>query len=292
MDPILGELRIALCQSRASAADHPALLLGYRHPRSVSDLWDADYWCANVREPVRFADTVKALVRAGNRVFVEVGPHPVLSANIREVLLTSGESGATISTLDRDRPDADSIRHTIAGLYAAGALDVTAMFGETSPHFALPRYPWQRQRLLHELPELRQHLFGTPNSYAMLGDPDFNDPFSWELQVSGQTLPWLADHVVEGRCMLPGAAYLDAALSATSLHTRGRGSSRRHPVPRAAVVDPVDGAVLRTESTWRVAASPSAPGRQPIRCGPCMPPRGWSRERTLPPRVPSQIPAT
>ncbi len=251
MEPILSELRTALSglapqQPRIplySSVTAEAVATDFRE-----DLWDAAYWCANVREPVRFADTVKVILRAGSRVFVEVGPHPVLSGNIREVMLTSGESGATISTLDRDRPDADSIRRTVADLYSAGALDVLAMFGEPAPHFALPRYPWQRQRLHHEPPEMQQYMYGRPSSYAMLGDPDFNNAYCWELQVSGQTLPWLADHVVEGRCMLPGAAYLDAALSATSLHT-GATSVAAEDLRFLAplVVDPADGTALRTE---------------------------------------------
>jgi acyl transferase domain-containing protein/NADPH:quinone reductase-like Zn-dependent oxidoreductase len=249
MDPILDELRTALS---GLAPQQPTIPLFSSVTGSLVDsaggLWDADYWCANVRDAVRFADTVKALVRSGHRVFLEVGPHPVLSANIREFLVTSGESGATVSTLDRDRPDADSVRRAVGGLYAAGALDVMALFGEPAPHLELPRYPWQRQRLHHEPPELRQYIYGTRDSYAMLGDPDFNNRLVWELQVSEQTLPWIADHVVDGRCILPGAAYLDAALSATSVHT-GAASAAAEDLRFLApvVVDPVDGAVMRTE---------------------------------------------
>ncbi len=253
MDPILDELRSSLASLTPQRPTIPlySSVTGLLVDPSVEqsdDLWDADYWCANVREPVRFADTVKTLLRAGNRIFVEVGPHPVLSANIREVLLVTGDSGATIATLDRERPDTDSIRQTLAGLYSAGALDVSTFFTEPSPHLELPGYPWQRQRLVHESAEQRQYLFGTRAGYAMLGDPDFDNELNWQLLVSEQTLPWLGDHVVQGRCMLPGAAYLDAALSATAMHT-GAASVAAEDIRFLAplIVDPVDGSVLRTE---------------------------------------------
>lgn len=247
MDPILDELRTALADL---APRQPAVPLysSVTGEAVTESLWDADYWCANVREPVRFADATKALIRAGHRVFVEVGPHPVLSANIREILLAGGESGATISTLVRDSPDAECIRQTVAALYNAGALDVAAMFTQPAPHLDLPRYPWQRQYLHDQLPEHRQFMFGTPGAYSMLGDPDLTSHSAWELDMSTQTLPWLTDHVVDGSCVLPGAAYLDAALSAASKHT-GLTSVTVENVRFVAplVVDPADGTVLRTE---------------------------------------------
>ena len=65
--------------------------------------WDAEYWCANVRQPVRFADAMTAVIDSGERVFLEVGPHPVLSGNIKEILLRTGATGTSIGTLKRRR---------------------------------------------------------------------------------------------------------------------------------------------------------------------------------------------
>ena len=39
----------------------------------------SSYWCRHVRQPVRFHDSLQALHRRGYRVFLEVGPQPVLS---------------------------------------------------------------------------------------------------------------------------------------------------------------------------------------------------------------------
>src|SRR5258708_30573074 len=71
--------------------------------------WGAEYWCANVRRPVRFGDTIETLIDEGHRVFLEVGPHPVLSGNIRAILAAKAESGVAIATLKRDESDHDRL---------------------------------------------------------------------------------------------------------------------------------------------------------------------------------------
>lgn len=181
--------------------------------------WDAEYWWSNVRQPVRFFDAIGRLIGAGSRIFLEVGPHPVLSGNIREALLDADVNGTTVATLDREQSDSESLRRTLIGLHAAGVLDRDLLFPAdrpATPHLPLPRYPWQRTRLHAALPLFEQARLGTPDGYAMLGDPDVEGRPEWLLQVGTELLPWLADHVVNGIKIMPGAAYLDAALSATA----------------------------------------------------------------------------
>ncbi|MFF3227211.1 type I polyketide synthase [Nocardia suismassiliense] len=217
MDPILDELRDVLAELEPQAPNVP-LVSSVTGGQVTGPDWDAQYWCANVREPVRFADAIGTLI-AERRVFLEVGPHPVLSGNIRETLLGADVNGTTVATLDRKQRDSDSIRRTLTGLYGAGVLDLNALFPPeraATAHVPLPRYPWQRTRLHSALPLFEQARLGTPGSYAMLGDPDIEGRPDWLLQVGTELLPWLADHVVNGVKIMPGAAYLDAALSATA----------------------------------------------------------------------------
>ncbi|MEV5651700.1 SDR family NAD(P)-dependent oxidoreductase [Nocardia sp. NPDC052254] len=225
MEPILDELRSALADLSPAAPNVP-LFSTVTGAQVTGPEWDAEYWCRNVRQPVRFAEAIIGLVGAGSRTFLEVGPHPVLGANIREILIGAGETGTTIATLNRKQDDHTSVRHMIAGLYGAGVLDIDALFAAVharpTPHVDLPRYPWQRTRLCNELPFVAQERRGTPGSYAMLGDPDLDEPqHLWRTEVSVAALPWLDDHVVGGSRILPGAAYLDAALSALATRTQG-----------------------------------------------------------------------
>ncbi|WP_327139777.1 type I polyketide synthase [Nocardia sp. NBC_01327] len=223
MDPILAELRTALAQLTVRRPVLP-LYSTVTGEAVTAASWDAEYWCANVRQPVRFSAAISALIAADSQVFLEIGPHPVLSGNIRELLLGAGDTGVTVATLDRKQPDSVSLRQTLIGLYSAGVLDTEVLFPADrppTPHLPLPRYPWQRTRLHSALPLFEQMRMGTPGGHVMLGDPDLEGRPGWLLQIGSENLPWVADHVVAGTRILPGAAYLDAALSAAASRQGG-----------------------------------------------------------------------
>ncbi|MEV6280241.1 SDR family NAD(P)-dependent oxidoreductase [Nocardia sp. NPDC051832] len=224
MDPILGELETVLSGVRTAepTADLYSTVTG---TRAAGTRFDAAYWRDNVREPVRFAATIGALIEDGHRVFLEVGPHPVLSGNIREILLHAGESGTAIPTLHRKQNDADSLCRVIGELYTAGCLDGTETPGSGAGpaiHLDLPAYPWQRTRLWHEDPAVERLRTGTPDSRPLLGERLDAQAPEWETELSSVRLPWLPEHVVDGVVLLPGAAYLDAALSAADALTDHR----------------------------------------------------------------------
>ncbi|WP_046316733.1 type I polyketide synthase [Mycobacterium sp. UM_Kg1] len=186
--------------------------------------WGAEYWCENVRRPVRFADTLAAMIDDGARVFVEVGPHPVLSGNIRESLLGAGVTGTAVGTLKRDADDAVSIRTALADLYVAGALNTEHAPGASEglpAHCALPAHRFQRQRLWSMDQPVVDGYLGTGDARVLPGDLiDAGQP-EWRTELATARLLWLRDHVVAGAVVLPGAAYLDAALAA-AVHITGR----------------------------------------------------------------------
>ncbi|WP_433601877.1 type I polyketide synthase [Nocardia sp. CA-135953] len=225
MDPILDDLRTALATLAPGDATVPAYSTVTGTQATRQD-WGAEYWARNVRDQVRFADAIGELLDAGHRVFLEVGPHPVLNGSIREILVQQGITGAAISTLTRGGDDSENILTAIGELYRAGSLDGDRLPGAIDPgvgHVDLPHYPWQRRFVWTQEPETDLDRIGTPNGYAMLGDRTASVATEWEVQLSVSNLPWLRDHVVAGAVVLPGAAYLDAALSAIALRT-GRDS--------------------------------------------------------------------
>ncbi|WP_330249649.1 SDR family NAD(P)-dependent oxidoreductase [Nocardia sp. NBC_00565] len=221
MDPVLDDLRTALAPLAPGAATVPAYSTVTGIQAAPQD-WGAEYWCRNVRERVRFADSIGALLDAGHRVFLELGPHPVVGGSIREILVQQGISGAAISTLVRGGDDRENILTAVGELYRAGALDGDRLPRAIDPgieHIELPRYPWQRRFAWTQEPETELDRIGTPGGFAMLGDRTASVSPEWEVQLSVSNLPWLRDHVVAGAVVLPGAAYLDAALSAAALRT-------------------------------------------------------------------------
>jgi len=65
-----------------------------------------------------------------------------------------------------------------------------------------------------EVPDLRRDRLGDPGAPVLPGLRTRASQPEWECDISVGALPWLREHVVAGLVLLPGAAYLDAALAA------------------------------------------------------------------------------
>ena len=106
---------------------------------------DADYWFRNLRQPVRFAAATRLALAQGCGLFVECGPHPVLTESIEETAEDIGTDITVVGTLHREGNSLDTFRRSLAGAWVGGA-DVS--FG--SSHGALltdlPTYAFQRER--------------------------------------------------------------------------------------------------------------------------------------------------
>ncbi|HEX4063909.1 MAG TPA: beta-ketoacyl synthase N-terminal-like domain-containing protein, partial [Streptosporangiaceae bacterium] len=108
---------------------------------------DAGYWYANVRQTVRFADAVRALVAEGVGRFVEVSAHPVLTAAVSETALDAGVAGTVVcGTLERDNGGAGRLVRALAEAFVGGApVDWGAVLGGGG-RVELPTYAFRRQR--------------------------------------------------------------------------------------------------------------------------------------------------
>ena len=108
------------------------------------------YWFENLRRPVRFESAVRHLLKDGNRVFVECGPHPILAGSIQDTIehaMGAGETRhAVIGTLRRNEGGMDQFWRSAARAYAHG---VPVNWGSCVPGASLvdlPTYAFQRQR--------------------------------------------------------------------------------------------------------------------------------------------------
>lgn len=248
MDPILGDIRDALSALQPRTPTLP-LYSSVTAAQVNEATWGANYWVDNVRQPVHFAAAVATMIGDGKRVFLEVGPHPVLGGNIREILVRGGETGAVAGTLVRKGDDRASLAQTVADLYAAGALDISRPPGLAEgpiPYATLPSYPWQRTRLWTEVEQSTTDRLGSSDVLPMLGERTPSLAPVWQAELSSTSLPWLDDHVVDGLVLLPGAGFLDSALSAASLLTKRSSQALedlRFVAPR--IIDEHDVPVLR-----------------------------------------------
>ncbi|MGV9314992.1 type I polyketide synthase [Streptomyces sp. NPDC003691] len=105
------------------------------------------YWYDNLRSTVRFAEVTGRLMRERGGVYVEVGPHPVLTAAMEETADALGVAPPVVGTLHKDDGGADRILAALAELYVQGVpVDWPGLFAEPRPRrIALPAYPFQRR---------------------------------------------------------------------------------------------------------------------------------------------------
>jgi acyl transferase domain-containing protein/threonine dehydrogenase-like Zn-dependent dehydrogenase/NAD(P)-dependent dehydrogenase (short-subunit alcohol dehydrogenase family) len=181
--------------------------------RMVDDRHDASYWWQNVRGTVLFADAMKAAISDGHRVFLEIGPHPVLSASIRDVLGEVGAKGVGIASLRRGAPELETMHSALRSLYAGGAaIDWNAFFGPGA-YTALPKYPWQQASLWDESDHIQQRRVAYQR-HPMISDVGTGSPRRFISELTFGSLPFLEDHQVAGAVIFPGAGYVELAVAA------------------------------------------------------------------------------
>ena len=181
------------------------------------DRLDAAYWWRNVREPVLFSDAVTAAAKAGARIFVEIGPAPTLLSHINDTIDERTATIATLPTLDKRDKGFDPIKVAVATAISRGAkVDEAGAFGaapSANARIDLPLYPWQR--IAYRLGETSENVsIASPTAWHPLVGARFAaDKLEWHSTLDTTSHPGLADHNVDGRAILPGAAFAEMALA-------------------------------------------------------------------------------
>ncbi|WP_428836715.1 SDR family NAD(P)-dependent oxidoreductase, partial [Streptomyces bangladeshensis] len=145
VESLVAELRGVLDGLRPGTADiafHSTLLGG---PLGDTPL-DADYWYRNLREPVLFEPVVRGLLDAGHDLFVEISPHPVLTAAVQETAEAAERTAAVVGTLRRDE---DGPRRLLLSLAEAAVHGAPVDWTPACPggrRVDLPTYAFQRRR--------------------------------------------------------------------------------------------------------------------------------------------------
>jgi acyl transferase domain-containing protein len=173
--------------------------------------YDAPYWFANVRQPVLFAKAARAMLADGFDTFLEVGPHPVLSAALKEIFGNAQADAVTIETLRRHRPETQNVAAAAVALYMAGARLDWRTRCSGGRFVRLPNYPWQRETLWTEARDARADRL-TDLGPTLLGRKLETLRPIWQAELNENNVPYLPDHMIDGLVVVPAAAYLEALL--------------------------------------------------------------------------------
>ncbi|MET8981427.1 type I polyketide synthase [Streptomyces sp. NPDC004539] len=269
MDGVLAEFREVAAALTFAAPRIPVVSTVTGAPAEPLELATPEYWVQQIRRPVRFADAVRTATGLGVTRFAELGPDGTLCALAEESL---GDGALAVPLLRPGTPEQDAVRAALSRLLVAG-VDVDLTPDLTGGRLTdLPVYPFETRRHWLDAPEETADadaygLDATPHPIltAHTELPDGGTLFTGVLSPRRQ--PWLAEHRIDGRTLVPAAALTELALSAGE--TLGRATLRdflvRSPLeldtsagtPLQVAVD-ADGELVvraRTGGTWTVHAT-------------------------------------
>lgn len=197
---------------------------------------DASYWAANMTGTVRFSDALTGILlddmdEQNVDVLVEIGPHPALKGPSRQVVQSLKLDIPYVASLTRGIPDYEGLLAMAGQLYMHGyPVDLVAV---NSDHFigqdglvsavhrgkkltTLPSYSWDHARYWAETRVIKDHRLRT-HRHAILGAPvpgSIESHPRWRNYLRLSELPWLSEHVIEGKTIFPAAGYISMAIEA------------------------------------------------------------------------------
>ncbi|MDT5246037.1 MAG: phthiocerol/phenolphthiocerol synthesis type-I polyketide synthase, partial [Mycobacterium sp.] len=215
VDPILPELRSALADLAPVAPKIP-LISTVGQTNGAVPAFDADYWVANLRNPVRFSHAV-ATAAESHATFIEVSPHPLLTHAIGGNLESARPGGdiQVAATLNRDNPETLTF-HT----YLATVQPPSAAIGETIGGAGrivdIPPTPWLHSRYWVAPSSAGRQVAGAHPLLGMHVEMPSGRDHVWQADVGTELIPWLADHKVHGQPVMPATGFAEMALAAAS----------------------------------------------------------------------------
>ncbi|MDX3928628.1 MAG: type I polyketide synthase [Shinella sp.] len=177
------------------------------------DLLTGEYWWRNVREPVHFMQAVEGALEKGCNLLIEISPRSILGNYLKETVRSRSAHAQIIGTLSRDdsKDEHDPVGRCIARAFAHGAALPPVV---RNAYVALPGTPFHLEALSTPATSDGYSLFGrdATSPYTLAGwrvDPNGN---AWKNHIDAKLFPDLAEHVVDGRAIMPGAGFIEIAL--------------------------------------------------------------------------------
>ncbi len=145
MDPILDEFRSIASEVEYNTPNIP-IVSNLTGKIINEDIPDADYWTKHIREAVRFENGMKELEDCGCNVFIEIGPHPVLTGMGKKCIPNT--KGLWLSSLKRNDADWMIILNSLGNLFVNGITPNWEAFDSVyyRRKMQLPKYQFKKER--------------------------------------------------------------------------------------------------------------------------------------------------
>ena len=182
---------------------------------------DAAHFARGIRAPVLFAKAMQATATDERTVYIEIGPHPVLSASIAASMEKAGISDRPIvPTLRRGRTDREVMVECAARLYETGhSPRWSALIPSGGRIVSLPTHPWQRQRHWRDVTTSTYHQAGIVSGHPLLGSRlniASDDLVIFEGSQTSSS-DWMFEHRIFGKAIAPATAIIELLTAAAQI---------------------------------------------------------------------------
>jgi phthiocerol/phenolphthiocerol synthesis type-I polyketide synthase A len=254
MDPILPELRSALADLAPKAPTIP--FISTVADSAVAPSLDADYWVANVRQPVRLRQAISAAAEH-NATFIEVSPHPTLIHAVTETLQSTHHH--SIGTLSRDGDDTVSF-HT--NLNSTCVVRPPQVPHPPEPHPVLPSAPWHHTRHWISAENYLKAAESAPKPGTLLGEritvATTPPTHLWQARLTPANKPYPGFHRNNGVEIIPISVLLQTLSVAAAENDASIASDVRFDYP-IVVDEPRVIQVVADAASVTISSSASAP---------------------------------
>ncbi|MDL2279998.1 type I polyketide synthase, partial [Desulfovibrio sp. OttesenSCG-928-G11] len=215
------ELREEFSASIASIRPQKARLPFYAAAQDPDLPFKADqaYWWRNMRQPVHFFQAARSALDNGFRLFLEIGPRPVLGGYLQEIIKDKKVTARALPSLLYSGNEAKQFEKAWQDAWKNGwPLDAKALVRAPYRPVELPVYAWDRRpHWVEPTPEFKG-LLNRQRQHPLLGWAVGQLPV-FENIIGLGDFPWLADHRAGDAVLLPAAAFVEIFLAAArALH--------------------------------------------------------------------------
>ena len=148
-----------------------------------------DYWWRNIREKVSFHHALELLNFTD--IFVEIGPHPVLANNIKNIF----KDVEVFSSSNRKKLSSKVFMSTLANLWAAGHEINLEHFGIKNNKY-YPKISWNHKKFVN-IPMNSINRRQGKNTELDL------------IEFSTKKYPYILDHIIDKKFIFPTVGYFD-----------------------------------------------------------------------------------
>ena len=180
----------------------------------------ASYWRDHVRKSVQFETSMKTAQSQGIKLFLEVGPNPVLLEMGKRCLPDTKQDALWLPSLARNRNESQIMFQSLSEMYVYGVdvdwVGISQIYGQAH-RLRLPTSPFERKRYwIADKPQREPSRVASATVIHPLLGHQLRSALTetqFECRIATDSLSFLNDHRIHGLTIMPGTAFIEIGLA-------------------------------------------------------------------------------